>query len=153
VDEPNNTELVEQHELGSHNSGENDTLEVAQLETTADITLAAIDAETERARIDANREVALAEIEATKLFNEELEECRNQISALKSQLTALENSLTPPPVPEPQVETEQLEIVPETNSMDQSTVTPEASIETALSDVNEDVEQIVERPIKRFVGI
>jgi hypothetical protein len=152
------------NDAGSHNSGEvsdgelSDTtgaVAIAAIEAERDVSIALIHAENEAARIEAQASSAEQIIEATTDHNEELEQCRNEIAELREKLDRLAEQLTPPPLSEVSEEIipENSGIAPVNSLTDQFIVTPEASIKTVLSDVNEDVEETLARPIKRLIVI
>jgi hypothetical protein len=116
-------------------------VEIAQIEADKEVTLAAIDAETQTARIDAN------ERESERWHDQELASLREQNSTLREKITELETlvaSLIPPrlseevtPEPEPETMTVSSATVTETSN-ETKTEAPaereeEKAVETALA--------------------
>jgi hypothetical protein len=160
-----NTELVEPDATIAIEAGTDGTIELGngELEPTTE----SADSAVEIARINAERDVTIAVIEADAdretapngPINEELEECRQRILTLEQALETIQNSLTPTPstevIVEPPMEQmqEELETAPETNSTDEYTQVPTVEIGTALSAVNEDVEQDLNKVKPRFIPL
>lgn len=126
-----------------------DAVEIARIDADRDITIAAIEAET-------IRDASLGNVEL-----EELEECKNRIANLELEIEAMRddlNSSTQTPVLAeeiiPKEITEELETPTEPNSTEEFTADPINEIETAASNVNEDVEADMNRiPGRRFIPI
>jgi hypothetical protein len=120
-----NAVVVELPETGVENATGSEAVAIAQIEGDTQVTIAAINAETEQARI-----------EAMAARDEELTQARERISWLESQMTNMEEqnrlaqeqiaALTPPPLPEvepvaiavldPETLTDTLETPQETSS-------------------------------------
>jgi hypothetical protein len=101
---------------------------IAEIEANRDITIEAIRAEVDTARIE-----TIAEERS------EIELCREEIKELRELVSTLETRLIPPPPPPmeqaPILETvEPLEIAPETSSIPNDTPTPILETQTELSE-------------------
>jgi hypothetical protein len=146
-------------EFSSHNNGDatedsaSPIVAVAQIEAERDVTLAAIHDETERERLRLEAE----RIEAIEEGNKEYSECQREIQELREQVQKLTDLLIPPqPLEETAVE-EQLEIAPETISIQPSTVAP--TVETLMEPSEESAEESLEEaaaapnPARKFIAI
>jgi hypothetical protein len=123
-------------------------VEIAEIEASRDVTIAAIEAETEAARI--------ASIENRE--SEEFAECRRELERLTGiveQLTEKVNLLTP------QVQSvvevmEELPIVQEPDLIQPDMLVPTAEIKTELSEESEDQneeEEAAASPVRKFIAI
>jgi hypothetical protein len=130
-------------------STDGNAIEIARIEAERDLTIAAIDAETEQARIA-----------ASAAPNQELELWQTRLTTLEAELAEIKNLLTPPPQLEETIveeiqepTTEQLETHSEPPSTDQFMPVPTVEIGTALSEVNEDVNQDLAKLKPKFIPI
>jgi hypothetical protein len=122
---------------------------IAAIEADRDIALAEIHSAVERERI----ELEADRIETIEETNREFEECQREIAELRERIAELTLLILPPvleTVPE-----EQLEIVPEPNLTEPSTVVPTIETMTELSEENADEkpEAEIPNPGRRFIAI
>jgi hypothetical protein len=146
--EPPTSELSSYSEGGAATDDTSPIVAVAEIEASRDIALAEIGASVERERI---------EVEAEQIKeNEELVECQRQIAELREQVENLTNLLTPPPALE-EMGMDELQIAPEMNLTEPSTVAPTPETQTELSDESVDENPVVEETVtvveRRFRAI
>lgn len=140
---------------GENNSGESDAVRIAEIEAEKEIAVAAISADVETARIEAETErvnsweESQVEIAALRASMTERDE---RIAFLEGQLAALPNpsQLTPTPQPELGAETVlEIETPPEPNLTPQSTAENETPMEPGQSGEEESAAEITVPARKR----
>lgn len=157
-----NVELEDAGLAGGENAPGSDAVTIARIEAERDTTIAAIEADIAQSRIELEAE---QNQQSERDLGKEIEECRLEISEVKSQLTIVTEQLQSQLIPQPSPEeiameaTEELaEAISETpvepSSILTPTSTPIAEIETEVSVENEEEKVEVEaKAVRKFIPI